>query len=41
MTLKLMLGAAMSRLMHGEHKRRADLLIREWKSLFSTLLGES
>jgi AcrR family transcriptional regulator len=41
MTLQLMLGAAMSLLMHGEQKTRVDLLIKQWKALFPTLVGES
>jgi AcrR family transcriptional regulator len=40
MTLQLMIGAAMSLLMHGEQQARVDLLIAQWKALFPTLLGE-
>jgi AcrR family transcriptional regulator len=41
MTLQLMIGAAMSLLMHGEQKSRVDLLIKQWKALFPTLLDPS
>jgi AcrR family transcriptional regulator len=40
MTLQLMIGAAMSLLMHGEQAARVDLLISQWKALFPTLAGE-
>jgi AcrR family transcriptional regulator len=40
MTLQLMIGSAMSLLMHGDQKTRADLLIKQWKALFPTLVGE-
>jgi AcrR family transcriptional regulator len=41
MTLQLMLGAAMTLLMHGDQRPRVDLLIKQWKALFPTLVGES
>ena len=41
MTLQLMLGAAMSLLMHGDQHKRVDQLIKQWKALFPTLVGES
>ena len=40
MTLQLMIGAAMSLLMHGEQRTRADDLITGWKALFRNLVGE-
>lgn len=38
MTLQLMIGAAMSLLMHGEQKARVDGLIKRWKATFWNLL---
>ena len=40
MTLQLMIGSAMSLLMHGEQRSRAEQLITQWKALFPTLVGE-
>jgi AcrR family transcriptional regulator len=40
MTLQLMIGAAMSLLMHGEQQARVELLMKQWKALFPTLLGQ-
>jgi len=37
LTLQLMIGAATTAMLHGEHPR-IDALIDEWKTVFSTLL---
>jgi AcrR family transcriptional regulator len=39
-TLQLMIGAAMSAVLHGED-RRLDVLIEDWKALFPTVLAHA
>jgi AcrR family transcriptional regulator len=40
LTLQLMIGAAMSAVLHGED-RRLDVLIDDWKALFPTVLAHA